>query len=55
MVVREFLNILNDNLRYKAAQDFQEMQKMKDAESPLKQVRTHVIYTYYIYIIHFFI
>ncbi|XP_014468572.1 PREDICTED: mitochondrial intermediate peptidase [Dinoponera quadriceps] len=36
-VVTEFLNILNENLRSKAAQDFQEMQKMKDAESSVRQ------------------
>ncbi|XP_029668905.1 mitochondrial intermediate peptidase isoform X2 [Formica exsecta] len=37
VVVKEFLNVLNDNLQSKATQDFQEMQKMKDAESHLKQ------------------
>lgn len=37
VVVKEFLNILNDNLQSKATQDFQEMQKMKAAESHLKQ------------------
>ncbi|EFN66772.1 Mitochondrial intermediate peptidase [Camponotus floridanus] len=37
VVVKEFLDILNHNLQSKAAQDFQEMQKMKDAESHLKQ------------------
>ncbi|XP_050445309.1 mitochondrial intermediate peptidase [Cataglyphis hispanica] len=36
-VVNEFLNILNENLQSKTTQDFQEMQKMKDAESQLKQ------------------
>lgn len=36
-VIYEFLNILNDNLKLKAMQDFNEMQKMKDAESPVKQ------------------
>ncbi|XP_012543009.1 mitochondrial intermediate peptidase [Monomorium pharaonis] len=36
-VVKEFLNILNDNLQPKALQDFQEMQKMKNAESRIKQ------------------
>lgn len=36
-VVCEFLNILNDNLKPKAMIDFKEMQKMKDAESPVKQ------------------
>ncbi|KAL0117291.1 hypothetical protein PUN28_010266 [Cardiocondyla obscurior] len=36
-VVNEFLDILNDNLQPKAAQDFQEMQKMKNAESRIKQ------------------
>lgn len=37
IVVREFLNILNDNLQPKATQDFQKMQKMKNAESCIKQ------------------
>lgn len=37
VVVKEFLNILNDNLQPKATQDFQEMQKMKNAESHIKQ------------------
>lgn len=37
--VNDFLNILNDNLQIKAMQDFQEMQKMKDAQSSIKQVR----------------
>ncbi|EZA60986.1 Mitochondrial intermediate peptidase [Ooceraea biroi] len=32
VVVREFLDILNDNLRSKASADFQEMQKMKNAD-----------------------
>ncbi|XP_076299763.1 mitochondrial intermediate peptidase [Lasioglossum baleicum] len=32
-VVYDFLNILNDNLKFKAAQDFQQMQEMKDTES----------------------
>ncbi|XP_076657246.1 mitochondrial intermediate peptidase isoform X1 [Halictus rubicundus] len=36
-VVYDFLNILNDNLKFKAAQDFQQMQEMKDAESSTKQ------------------
>ena len=36
-VIYEFLNILNNNLKHKAMQDFNEMQKMKDAESPVKQ------------------
>ncbi|XP_076621467.1 mitochondrial intermediate peptidase [Colletes latitarsis] len=36
-VIYDFLNILNDNLKLKAAQDFKEMQKMKDAESITKQ------------------
>ncbi|EFN80009.1 mitochondrial intermediate peptidase [Harpegnathos saltator] len=36
-VVAEFLNILNENVRSTAAQDFQEMQKMKDAETSVKQ------------------
>ncbi|XP_017758787.1 PREDICTED: mitochondrial intermediate peptidase [Eufriesea mexicana] len=36
-VIYEFLNILNDNLKLKARQDFNEMQKMKDVESPIKQ------------------
>lgn len=38
VVVKEFLNILNDNLQPKATQDFQVMQKMKNAESRIKQV-----------------
>lgn len=37
VVVKEFLNILSDNLQPKAIQDFQEMQKMKNAESRIKQ------------------
>ncbi|XP_067215907.1 mitochondrial intermediate peptidase isoform X2 [Linepithema humile] len=37
IVVREFLDILNDNLQPKAALDFREMQMMKDIESPAKQ------------------
>ncbi|XP_050587045.1 mitochondrial intermediate peptidase isoform X2 [Bombus affinis] len=36
-VIYEFLNILNNNLKLRAMQDFNEMQKMKDAESPVKQ------------------
>ncbi|XP_078047955.1 mitochondrial intermediate peptidase [Augochlora pura] len=36
-VIYDFLNILNDNLKPKAAQDFQQMQAMKDAESGTKQ------------------
>ncbi|XP_071860497.1 mitochondrial intermediate peptidase [Bombus fervidus] len=36
-VIYEFLNILNNNLKHRAMQDFNEMQKMKDAESPVKQ------------------
>ncbi|OAD56054.1 Mitochondrial intermediate peptidase [Eufriesea mexicana] len=40
-VIYEFLNILNDNLKLKARQDFNEMQKMKDVESPIKQ---HVVH-----------
>ncbi|XP_076763104.1 mitochondrial intermediate peptidase [Xylocopa sonorina] len=36
-VVCEFLDILNDNLKPKATKDFDEMQKMKDAESFIKQ------------------
>ncbi|XP_017881239.1 mitochondrial intermediate peptidase [Ceratina calcarata] len=36
-VVCEFLNILNDNLKPKAMIDFNEMQKMKDTELPVKQ------------------
>lgn len=36
-VVYDFLNILNDNLKLKAAQDFQQMQEMKDTESSTKQ------------------
>ncbi|XP_076395514.1 mitochondrial intermediate peptidase isoform X2 [Megachile rotundata] len=36
-VVHEFLNILNDNIKFKATQDFKEMQKMKDSESLTKQ------------------
>ncbi|CAK9818935.1 Mitochondrial intermediate peptidase [Anthophora quadrimaculata] len=36
-VIHEFLNILNKNLKPKAKQDFEEMQKMKDAESSIKQ------------------
>ncbi|XP_014610164.1 PREDICTED: mitochondrial intermediate peptidase [Polistes canadensis] len=35
--VNDFLNILNNDLRSKAMQDFQEMQTMKDAESSVKQ------------------
>jgi len=42
VVVKEFLNILNDNVQPKAAQDFQEMQKMKNAESHIKQVCVHL-------------
>lgn len=42
VVVKEFLNILNDNLQPKATQDFQEMQKMKNAESHIKQVCIHL-------------
>lgn len=38
-VIYEFLNILNADLKLKAAQDFKEMQKMKDAESVTEQVR----------------
>ncbi|XP_011875557.1 PREDICTED: mitochondrial intermediate peptidase [Vollenhovia emeryi] len=37
VVVKEFLDILNDTLQPKAAQDFQVMQNMKDAESRIKQ------------------
>lgn len=37
--VNDFLNILNDNLRIKAMQDFQEMQEMKNTQSSIKQVR----------------
>ncbi|XP_020290240.1 mitochondrial intermediate peptidase isoform X2 [Pseudomyrmex gracilis] len=37
IIVKEFLNILNDSLQPKTAQDFQEMQKMKDIESSIKQ------------------
>jgi len=44
VVVKEFLNILNDNVQPKAAQDFQEMQKMKNAESHIKQVCVHLSY-----------
>lgn len=36
-VIYEFLNTLNNNLKFKAAQDFEQMQKMKDAESDTKQ------------------
>ncbi|KZC13629.1 Mitochondrial intermediate peptidase [Dufourea novaeangliae] len=36
-VIYDFLNILNDNLKLKAAQDFQQMQRMKDAETITKQ------------------
>ncbi|XP_053996198.1 mitochondrial intermediate peptidase isoform X1 [Hylaeus anthracinus] len=36
-VIYDFLNILNDNLKFKAAQDFKEMQRLKDAESMTKQ------------------
>ncbi|KAF7397415.1 hypothetical protein HZH68_008637 [Vespula germanica] len=35
--VNDFLNILNDNLRIKAMQDFQEMQEMKNTQSSIKQ------------------
>lgn len=35
--VKDFLNILNDNLKVKAMQDFQEMQKMKNKQSLDKQ------------------
>lgn len=38
IVVREFLDVLNDNLQPKAALDFREMQMMKDIESPAQQV-----------------
>lgn len=37
-VIYEFLNILNDNLKSKTKQDFNEMQKMKNIESPINQV-----------------
>lgn len=37
-VVHEFLDILNENIKSKAQQDFKEMQKMKDSESLTKQV-----------------
>lgn len=37
-VIYEFLNILNENLKLKAAQDFNEMQKMKDGEAGAIQV-----------------
>lgn len=47
-VVKEFLNILNDNLQSKTIQDFKEMQKMKDAELNVKQVRIYFT-LYYIY------
>lgn len=42
-VVIEFLNILSENLQSTAAQDFQDMQKMKDAESLVKQVCIHIL------------
>lgn len=38
VVVTEFLDILSENVRFKAEQDFQEMQKMKDAETFVTQV-----------------
>lgn len=50
VVVKEFLNILNENLQSKATQDFQEMQKMKDAESHLKQVCIHLYSFVFIYL-----
>ena len=36
-VIYEFLNILNADLKLKAAEDFKEMQKMKDTESVTEQ------------------
>ncbi|XP_031839132.1 mitochondrial intermediate peptidase isoform X1 [Nomia melanderi] len=36
-VIFDFLNILNDNLKLKAVQDFQEMQQMKDAETNMTE------------------
>ncbi|KAG7205671.1 hypothetical protein KM043_007621 [Ampulex compressa] len=36
-VVQEFLNILNNDVHPKALQDYNEMQKIKDAESTIKQ------------------
>lgn len=55
-VVKEFLNILNDNLQPKATQDFQEMQKMKNTESRIKQVcilyDIYNTYLYFIYVIN---
>jgi len=42
IVVREFLDILNDNLQTKASQDFQEMQKLKNTESSVRQVRIYL-------------
>jgi len=42
IVVKEFLDILNDNLQTKALQDFQEMQKLKNSETPVKQVRIYL-------------
>lgn len=41
--MKEFLNILNDNLQPKATQDFQQMQKMKNAESRIKQVCIYIV------------
>lgn len=50
VVVKEFLDILNHNLQSKAAQDFQEMQKMKDAESHLRQVCIPIYNSIFIYL-----